>query len=118
MAFFEDFLNKAKDVAGVVEEKTTDFVSVTKLKMALSDVKREMAATMEGLGRLVYDAHKTDADVSELMQQAYERAAELEAKQRELEKALCVYQNASVCEACGTVNTDDAHFCKSCGKEI
>lgn len=118
MAFFEDFLNKAKDVAEVVEEKTTDFVSATKLKMALSDVKREMSATMEGLGRLVYDAHKTDADVTELTEQAYARAAELEAKQRDLEKALCAYQKACVCDACGVVNADDAHFCKACGKEL
>lgn len=118
MAFFEDFLNKAKDVADVVGEKTNDFVSATKLKMALSDVKREMSATMEGLGRLVYDAHKTEADVTELVEQAYARAAELETKQNELEKALCAYQNACVCDACGVVNTDDARFCKACGKEL
>lgn len=118
MAFFEEFLNKAKDVADAVGEKTNDFVSATKLKMALSDVKRELATTMEGLGRLVYDAHKTDADVTELVEQAYVRIAELETKQNELERALCAYQKACVCGECGAVNTEDARFCKACGKEL
>ena len=118
MAFLEEFLNKAKDVADAVGEKTGDFVSATKLKMALSDVKRETAATMEGLGRLAYDAHKTDADVTELLDQAYARVEELEAKRNELERALCAYQKACVCGECGAVNTDDARFCKACGKEL
>ena len=99
MAFLEDFLNKARDVADVVGEKTNDFVNATKLRMAIADVKREISATMEGLGRLVYDAHQSDADITDLVQQAVDRVHKLEAKQRELEKALCVYQKACVCES-------------------
>lgn len=118
MAFWEDFLSKARDVADTVGEKTGDFVNATKLKMALADVKREMSVTMEGLGRLVYDAYKTDADVSDLIEQAYARMAQLEEKQNELERALCAYRKACVCNECGAINADDARFCKACGKEL
>ena len=118
MITFEDIYNKARDVADIVGEKTGDFVSMTKLKMALADNKREMAATMEGLGRLVYDAKKSDADVTAMMDEAIAHADELEAQRAELEKKLYGYQNAAICPQCGAVNDKDAKFCQQCAQEL
>lgn len=118
MVTLEDILNKAKNVADAAKDKTGDFVSITKLKMALSDNKREMSATMEGLGRLVYDAEKNENDVTELVQQAIARADELEQQRTDLEKQLYGYQDAAVCAKCGTANAKSAKFCQNCGEAL
>lgn len=118
MAFLDDFLNTARDVADVAAEKTADFVGMTKLRIALADVKREIAATMEGLGRLIYDAQKNGSDVSVLVEQACGHVDELAEKRRDLEKQLCAYRKATVCDHCDALNDEDAHFCKGCGSSL
>lgn len=118
MALLDDVLVTARDVVAISAEKTVEFVEMTKLKMAIATVKRDIARTMEGLGRLVYDAKQTGADITDLVDQACHRVDQLSKKQRHLEQQLCAYRRASICDQCDAINDEDAHFCKGCGSTL
>ena len=118
MGTFEDVLLKAKSVAESAGKKTTDLVEVTKLKMEAAEVEKDISATLEGLGRLMYDSKKAGEDVSALIDECIIKVDEQNAKLAELRDKICAYQNVVRCRQCNTVNADDAVFCKKCGSKI
>ena len=77
MASLEDFWNLTCETAEKVGKKTGELVDVTKLKMELSSVEKELSATLEGLGRVVYNAHHSGEDVSDTVSLCIEHAEEL-----------------------------------------
>lgn len=118
MAKFEDFLNKARDFAGVAGQKTTELVDKTKIKMEIATVEKQLSATFEGLGRLVYDAHAAGEDIEALKADAFDTVAELQTQLDSLQGKLYDYEGAVKCAECGVVNEGDAMFCKKCGKPL
>ena len=118
MATFEDFLNKARDLADAAGKKTTELVDKTKVKMEISTLQKQLAATFEGFGRLVYDAETADEDISDMKQTAFETIRELQQQIDTLQGKLYDYEGAVRCKACGAVNDGDAVFCKTCGKNV
>ena len=115
---WDDIIGKTRDAAEFVGRKTEDIVELTRLKVALCDTERELAATMEGLGRLVYDAKKSGADISELLDAGVEAADELHLKADRLRRKIAQNRKLHECKECHTFNPDDAAFCKSCGKSL
>lgn len=118
MGAFEDVLLKAKAVAESAGKKTSELVEVTKLRMEAAEVEKDMAATLEGLGRLVYDSRKAGEDVSDLISECVIKVDEQQARLAELQEKIWDYQNVVRCKRCNTVNADDAVFCKKCGSKI
>ncbi len=118
MATFESFLNMAKDAVQTAERKTGEFIDTTKLKMEINRTERELAATFEGLGRLVYDAKKGAEDIDDLMDACVTHIDEMNAQLAKLQEKLAESKNAIRCPACGGLNDQDAAYCKSCGERI
>ena len=73
MATFEDVVNKAKSAAETAGKKTSDFLEATRLKVDAAEVEKELAYTMEGLGRLLYDEKKTGEDRSTQIEDGFRR---------------------------------------------
>ena len=107
MTTFEDILCKGKNAAECVGKKATDLVEVTKLKMEAAETEKDIASTLEGLGRLVYDGRKSGQDVTALTEECIAKIDEMNAKVAELR-----------CPQCSAVNTDDSAFCKKCGTKL
>lgn len=118
MASFEEVLYKAKEMAEAAGKKTADFVEVTRLKMNAAEIEKDIAATFEGLGRLIYDGRKDGQDVSSMVDECILKVDELQARLDEVRNKIYEYQKAVRCEKCGTVNTDDSAYCKRCGARI
>ena len=118
MGTFEEILNKAKRGAEAVGQKTGDFIEVTKLKMAASDVEKEIAATFEGLGRLVYDAQKSEEDVSEMIEECIQNIDELQEAADAIREQIYSYKNMNRCPACGAIIDKEAAFCSKCGAPL
>lgn len=118
MATFEEILNKAREMAGTATEKASELVDKTKIKMEIAQLEKKLAATYEGIGRLVYEAETTDEDITDLKTAAFETIAELEAAIVALQEKLYGYEGAVRCKACGIANEGDAVFCKKCGKAL
>ena len=118
MATLESILNMAKDAVETAEKKTGDFIDVTKLKMEINRTEKELAATYEALGRLVYDAKKGSEDIGDLMDACVMQIDELTVKSEKLQNKLAESKFALRCPACGCLNDQDATFCKCCGEKI
>lgn len=80
MTTFEDILCKGKNAAECVGKKATDLVEVTKLKMEAAETEKDIASTLEGLGRLVYDGRKSGQDVTALTEECIAKIDEMNAK--------------------------------------
>ena len=118
MTTFEDILAKARDIVGSVKDKTDEIVDKTKLKLAIGDLEKKLAATFEGIGRLVYDAETAGEDITELKADAFETVKELQDELTKLQARLYDLDGVSCCSACGAPNEKDATFCKKCGKAL
>lgn len=118
MAVFEDVLSRAKSIAKTAGRKTEDLVELTKVHIQIGDLRREIAALYEGLGRLVYDARHTDEPVDELIDACVEELEEQQAALARLEERVMQNKNVVRCEACGAFNAHDAAFCNQCGKKL
>lgn len=118
MTTFEEILCKGKNAAECVGKKASDIVEVTKLKMEAAEAEKDIAATLEGLGRLVYDGRKSGQDVSALTEECVAKIDEMNEKARRLRAKIDEYNNVVRCPQCDAANTDDSLFCKKCGTKI
>lgn len=118
MGTFENLLNKAKRGAKTVGDKTSDFVEVTKLKMNLADIEKEIADNFEGLGRMVYDAKKTDIDVCDKLDACIETIDKLEEAAEAVREQIYACKNLARCLSCGEVVENSAAFCHKCGAPL
>ena len=118
MTTFEDILAKARDIVGSVKDKTGEIVDKTKIKLAIGDLEKKLAATFEGIGRLVYDAETANEDITQLKADAFETVKELQAEIAKLQTRLYDLEGVACCDACGAPNEKDATFCKKCGKAL
>ena len=118
MAMIDDFLGKARDVADAAGKKTSELVDKTKIRMEISSLQKQLGATFEGLGRLVYDSEESGEDISDLKQGAFEAIRDLQAQIEELQDKLHEYNHAVRCKTCGVMNDSDSLFCKKCGEKL
>lgn len=116
MATFEEILNMAREGAEKVGQKTSDFVEVTRMKMRIAEIEKEVAATYEGLGRLVYDAEKSGQECGDMVRACVENIDELQADADALRDQLYAFKHMQKCPSCGAINDEDAAFCNKCGK--
>ena len=118
MATFEDVVTKAKSVAETAGKKTSDFIEVARLKVDAAEMEKDIASTLEGLGRLVYESRKSDKDITTLVDDCVMKLDERYAQLRELRLKIDEYRNKVRCASCGAMNPEDAVFCKKCGAKI
>ena len=118
MATIDEVLGKAKDVADAARKKASEIVRKTQIRMEINSLEKEIAATFEGIGRLVYDADKSGEDIAELKEDLYKTIEALRKKIDALRDELCEYNGAIRCKACGAINANDSVFCSKCGEKL
>lgn len=111
-------LNTAGDMVDTAGRKTSELVDKTKIKMEIASLEKQLSATFEGIGRLMYDANEAGEDISYIRDDAFETVKELQKKIDKAYAKLYAYQGAVSCKQCGAVNEADAVFCKKCGKTV
>lgn len=118
MGFLEDTIVKAKEVIDVAGKKTSEVITVQKLKVNAASLKHQIAKDYETLGRLWFDSQKANNSNGKSLEVLYK---EIERKQQELKKLemeIALTKNGKICGCCGHVNESDAHYCNKCGKEL
>ena len=65
MEFFENAVNKAKDVFGVVATKTGEVVTTGKQKLDIATLENKLAKDFERLGRAYFETIKDNDDIDD-----------------------------------------------------
>ena len=118
MTTWEEVLLKVRSAADTVGKKTTELTDTVKLKTKSAQIQKDMAATFEGMGRLLYDSRQSGRDVSDLLESSAARIDELQAELQQVEDELCAYKGAVHCPACRAIIDGDAAFCPRCGHKM
>lgn len=83
MDFFDETIDKVKEVAEVVGKKTNEVVSVQKLKFNISSLENKISKDYEVLGKLYYEAIANGESASE---DAMEIVGSIEGKTARIEE--------------------------------
>lgn len=118
MDFFDDAVNKTKEVFDVVSKKTGEVINVGKIKYEIAALKSKAQKDYETLGKIYYNQLKqsgeVSADVAELFSAIEEKCERIEV----LESAIKDLKNCVVCPKCGAEQDKSAIFCNVCGEKI
>lgn len=118
MEFFENAVNKARDVLDAAYKKTEEVVSVQKQKYDIASMKSKLNKDFEAFGRACLDFVSNDGEITSeakfLASEILRKQAEIDAAQAELDKT----QGKKLCEKCGFPNISEAHYCAACGNSF
>ena len=92
MTTWEEVLLKAKSAAGTVSKKTTELADTVKLKTRSAEIQKELAATFEGMGRLLYDSRQSGEDVTPLLDESMKQVGTLQEDLRKVEWQLLLHR--------------------------
>ena len=116
MTIFDDILATAKSAADVVGKKAVLVKELSRLRLTMAELNKEISRNFEALGRLVYDASKSgnSYDVNDSVLAIDELYEELSALSEELNRL----RGRTVCPCCGHENVLGATFCNKCGTRL
>ncbi len=118
MGLFEDAVLSAKNAVNVAGKKTGDLVEISKLKLAAAELESKIRGAYEALGRSVYTAAKEEADATAVIKEKSEQIDSLTADLTALQEKIAALRAEKKCSACGTINPQDADYCKKCGAKL
>lgn len=118
MGFFEETFVKAREVFDVAGKKTSEAITVQKLKVNAASLESQIAKDYEALGRLVYTGSREN---SENVEAAEELMTEIDGKRIQLESLqaeIAHMKGNQICASCGGANAPSAIFCSRCGEKL
>lgn len=118
MGFFEETFVKAKEVFDVAGKKTSEAITIQKLKVNAASLESQIAKDYEALGRLVYTGSRESGEnvdaAEELMTEIDSKRIQLESLQAEIAHM----KGNQICLSCGSANAPGAVFCSRCGEKL
>lgn len=118
MEFFDDALNKTKEVFEAVSQKTSEVVTTEKQRFDVASLKSKRQKDYAALGKIYY---KMILDNGEAPEDAKVIAEAITAKSNEIDRLNKEIQNAKnrrICPACGASVDKKSVFCNICGAKL
>lgn len=101
-----------------VVQKSNDMVELTKLKLAIGNAENEARDVMCEIGGLVYEAYRSGAGETELVEKKCAQLDEIREVIAEKKSEYARLRNMKHCPKCHKENDDDALFCSACGEKL
>ena len=118
MGFFDDALNKTKEVLDVAYKKTEEVVTTEKQKFDVSSLKSKREKDFASLGKIYFEQIKDAEDLSDeeksLVLAIKEKSAEIDRLYTEIQNT----KNKRVCPNCSAAIDKKSVFCNSCGAKL
>ncbi len=118
MGVFEDIFVKAKVAVDALGEKAGQFVDVSKLNIKLAELKSDLKAEFENLGKTVYHSEKNDSDIESEIRSGIAQIDNLNLQIEELKKQIASMKNKILCKSCGSQNEEGSSYCTKCGESL
>jgi len=119
MKTWEELVCKAKELAGEAGRKVTDVADLAKQKIKIAENEKAIRATLEALGRLLYDSRRGDGELQEeMVAELVAQIDELAAANEDLQAAIDNNSGKKTCVVCGNANPSGSAFCNNCGKSL
>lgn len=91
MDYFDNAMNKAKDVFDVACKKTDEIVTIQKLKFEIASLKHKRSKDLENLGKIYFKslngAETEDGEVEILVESIKEKNRKIKEMRQEIENA-------------------------------
>ena len=118
MGLFEDVVVNAKEAVNAVGKKAGQMVDISKLRLNAADLNNEISKRFEALGRVIYDAKKTDNDSTDLVNECVAAIDELYEQLEAVNDQISSLRCKVVCKECGAENPAEAAYCNKCGSKL
>lgn len=118
MGLLEDVVINAKSAVTVVGKKASQIVDISKLRISAAELNNEINKRFESLGRVVYDAKKTDNSAEELISECVTAIDDLYEQLDAVNEQISAIRNRTVCKVCGEENPQGASYCCKCGTKL
>lgn len=115
---FDDLIYAVKDVADVATKKTEEVVGVSKLKLEICRVEREIQDLYKKIGQSTYQSIKNDCKNQEYIDSLCERVEDQLEYLKELQEQIADKKDKVICHNCNQQNEKDNLYCKRCGSKI
>lgn len=118
MEFFDDAINKTKEVFETVSQKTGEVIATEKQKFDIASLKTKREKDYTALGKVYYKIISEDENAPDAAKTIVEaikaKDAEIERISAEIQKA----KNKKVCPSCGAFIDKNSVFCNICGAKL
>lgn len=118
MGFFDDALNKTKEVLDAAYKKTEEVVVTEKQKLDIQGLKSKREKDFAALGKLYFAEVKDAEDVSEevgtLVNAIKEKSDEINRLNAEIQSV----KNRRICPNCGVAIPENSVYCNACGTKV
>lgn len=118
MEFFDEAVNKAKEVFDVACKKTGEVVTVQKQRYELSVLEAKKSDDFRALGELYYNKLKEglaeDGDSAELVAAIDDKNSKITKLKDEINNI----KNKRICPKCGGAVEKSANYCNICGARL
>ena len=118
MGLLEDVVYNAKAAVNAVGQKAGQIVDISKLRLNTADLNNEISKRFESLGRIVYDAKKTENSSADLVEECVLTIDDLYQQLDEVNEQIAKARNRVKCKSCGYENAQEAVYCNRCGAKL
>lgn len=118
MSVFDEFLNKAKDVASVAGKKTEEAIEVSKLKMQRSSLKADLEKLKTKLGSIVYQSKKSQIDYTDQIDECIKEIDTVLNQVERLDNEINDCLDMKKCPNCQMACNKKSIYCQSCGQKL
>ena len=118
MEFFDDAVNKTKEVFETVSKKTGEVITTEKHKFNIASIKTKRDKDFIALGKIYFEMIKDDDSVGEEVKSLTEN---IKSKSAEIERLAGEIQNTKnklICPKCGANIDKNSLYCNICGAKI
>lgn len=115
MSIFDDIIIGVKDIGAELGDKTSKLASVSKLKITAAELGGDINKRYEALGRIVYEAQKSENDISEQIAECVKGIDALYTRLDDINAKIASLRDKKYCPTCGAVVERNAIYCSRCG---
>lgn len=118
MGFFDDALNKTKEVLNVAYKKTDEVVTIEKLKFSIASLKSKREKDYADLGRIYYELIKESTEIDDNTRNLVDAISEKSEEIARLNEDIQNIKNKRVCPNCNANIDVNSAFCNNCGAKL